>query len=204
MSRSAFSTLLPPEDSRPGRDSSRPRPIYGASITACTTSCFVADDALAITGGRNIGDQYFTLDPRSNFVDLDVVAAGDIVPQLSASFDQFWNSKYAIPIASVASSVEAETKSAPPIEAQTIRERQMARAGTRRKKTGADLGAGDGARGSPGQNRQRNLSRRGAHHRQRHYRADGHGETGLEHYFALFHTRQGRRRAHCQAGGKTA
>ena len=79
---------------------------------------FVADDALAITGGRNIGDQYFTLDPRSNFVDLDVVAAGDIVPQLSASFDQFWNSKYAIPIATVASSVEAETKSAPPIEAQ--------------------------------------------------------------------------------------
>jgi putative cardiolipin synthase len=80
---------------------------------------FVADDALAITGGRNIGDQYFTLDPRSNFVDLDVVAAGAIVPQLSASFDQFWNSKYAIPIASVASSVDAEAKTPPPIEAQT-------------------------------------------------------------------------------------
>jgi putative cardiolipin synthase len=79
---------------------------------------FVADDALAITGGRNIGDQYFTLDPRSNFVDLDVVAAGPIVPQLSASFDQFWNSKYAIPIASVASSVDAEANSAPPVEAQ--------------------------------------------------------------------------------------
>lgn len=79
---------------------------------------FVADDALAITGGRNIGDQYFTLDPRSNFVDLDVVAAGAIVPQLSASFDQFWNSKYAIPIAWVASSVDAEVKSPPPIEAQ--------------------------------------------------------------------------------------
>jgi cardiolipin synthase C len=79
---------------------------------------FVADDALAITGGRNIGDQYFTLDPRSNFVDLDVVAAGAIVPQLSASFDQFWNSKYAIPIASVASSVDAEANSAPPVEAQ--------------------------------------------------------------------------------------
>src|SRR3984885_245975 len=80
---------------------------------------FVADNALAITGGRNIGDQYFTLDPRSNFVDLDVVAAGAIVPQLSASFDEFWNSKYAIPIAAVASSVEAEANAAPPIEAQT-------------------------------------------------------------------------------------
>jgi cardiolipin synthase C len=79
---------------------------------------FVADNALAITGGRNIGDQYFTLDPRSNFVDLDVVAAGRIVPSLSASFDEFWNSKYAIPIATVASSVDAETNSTPPAEAQ--------------------------------------------------------------------------------------
>jgi phosphatidylserine/phosphatidylglycerophosphate/cardiolipin synthase-like enzyme len=79
---------------------------------------FVADNALAITGGRNIGDQYFTLDPRSNFVDLDVVAAGRIVPSLSASFDEFWNSKYAIPIATVASSVDAETNSTPPVEAQ--------------------------------------------------------------------------------------
>jgi len=69
---------------------------------------FVADNALAITGGRNIGDQYFTRDKHSNFIDLDVVAAGSIVPQLSASFDAFWNSKYAYPIASVASPVQAE------------------------------------------------------------------------------------------------
>jgi phosphatidylserine/phosphatidylglycerophosphate/cardiolipin synthase-like enzyme len=62
----------------------------------------LADNALAITGGRNIGDQYFTRDKNSNFIDLDVVAAGPIVPQLSASFDAFWNSKYAYPIASLA------------------------------------------------------------------------------------------------------
>jgi phosphatidylserine/phosphatidylglycerophosphate/cardiolipin synthase-like enzyme len=62
----------------------------------------VADNALAITGGRNIGDQYFTRDRNSNFIDLDVVAAGPIVPQLSASFDAFWNSKYAYPIGSLA------------------------------------------------------------------------------------------------------
>src|SRR5580704_15337638 len=74
---------------------------------------FVADNALAITGGRNIGDAYFTLDPHSNFVDLDVVAAGSIVPELSASFDAFWNSKYAYPIASLASPVSAEPASPP-------------------------------------------------------------------------------------------
>src|ERR1700727_1997159 len=75
---------------------------------------FVADNALAITGGRNIGDQYFTRDQFNNFIDLDVVAAGAIVPELSASFDAFWNSKYAYPIASVASPVSAEPASPPP------------------------------------------------------------------------------------------
>ena len=68
---------------------------------------FVADNSLAITGGRNIGDEYFTLDKHSNFIDLDVVGAGPVVPQLSASFDAFWNSKYAYPIASVAAPAPA-------------------------------------------------------------------------------------------------
>jgi putative cardiolipin synthase len=72
---------------------------------------FVADNALAITGGRNIGDEYFTRDPHYNFIDLDVVAAGAIVRELSASFDAFWNSKYAYPIASLASPVSAEPAS---------------------------------------------------------------------------------------------
>jgi phosphatidylserine/phosphatidylglycerophosphate/cardiolipin synthase-like enzyme len=74
---------------------------------------FVADNALAITGGRNIGDQYFTRDPHNNFIDLDVVAAGAIVPELSATFDAFWNSKFAYPIASVADPVNAEPPSPP-------------------------------------------------------------------------------------------
>ena len=69
---------------------------------------FVADNAIAITGGRNIGDQYFTRDRHNNFIDLDVVAAGTVVPQLSATFDAFWNSRYAYPIASLAAPVQAE------------------------------------------------------------------------------------------------
>ncbi|MGB6352409.1 MAG: phospholipase D family protein [Steroidobacteraceae bacterium] len=75
---------------------------------------FVADNALAITGGRNIGDQYFTRDQHNNFIDLDVVAAGAIVPQLSATFDAFWNSKYAYPISAVASPAGAEAGVPPP------------------------------------------------------------------------------------------
>src|SRR5271168_216573 len=82
---------------------------------------FVADNALAITGGRNIGDQYFTRDQYSNFIDLDVVAAGTIVQELSSSFDAFWNSKYAYPIASVASPAGAEPVSPPPAADALVR-----------------------------------------------------------------------------------
>jgi phosphatidylserine/phosphatidylglycerophosphate/cardiolipin synthase-like enzyme len=77
---------------------------------------FVADNELAITGGRNIGDEYFTLDKRSNFIDLDVVVAGPLVAQLSASFDAFWNSKYAYPLASLTSAggIESAAPAPPP------------------------------------------------------------------------------------------
>ena len=77
---------------------------------------FVADNAMAITGGRNIGDAYFALNQHSNFIDLDVVAAGEIVPQLSATFDAFWNSRYSYPIASVASPEQPESTANPLVE----------------------------------------------------------------------------------------
>ena len=62
---------------------------------------FVADNALAVFGGRNIADEYFMRSAVRNFVDLDVLAAGPIVPELSASFDVFWNSEYVYPVDSV-------------------------------------------------------------------------------------------------------
>jgi len=57
----------------------------------------VADNAAALLGGRNIGNQYFQIDPESQFADDDVFAAGPIVLQLSRTFDEFWNSALAIP-----------------------------------------------------------------------------------------------------------
>ena len=44
----------------------------------------VVDNAIALVGGRNIGDQYFQVDPDSQFGDDDVFAAGPIVKQLSS------------------------------------------------------------------------------------------------------------------------
>jgi putative cardiolipin synthase len=57
----------------------------------------VADNTAAIIGGRNIGDQYFQIDPESQFGDDDVVTAGPIVQRLSSVFDEFWNGRLAIP-----------------------------------------------------------------------------------------------------------
>lgn len=58
---------------------------------------FVVDNAVALIGGRNIGDQYFQINPESQFADDDVFAAGPVVKQLSATFDEFWNSDLSIP-----------------------------------------------------------------------------------------------------------
>nr|WP_298689834.1 phospholipase D family protein [uncultured Dongia sp.] len=62
---------------------------------------FVMDNAVAIAGGRNIADTYFGVRPDHNFRDLDMVMAGPVVRDLSASFDLFWNSEWAIPVAAV-------------------------------------------------------------------------------------------------------
>ena len=59
---------------------------------------FVADNAVAITGGRNLGDTYFGQSEGVNFVDIDVLAAGRIARDLSRSFDQYWNNTLAYPV----------------------------------------------------------------------------------------------------------
>jgi putative cardiolipin synthase len=60
---------------------------------------FVADNVLAVIGGRNIGDAYFMrAEEGENFIDLDVLAAGAVVDQMSKSFDDYWNSEFAWPI----------------------------------------------------------------------------------------------------------
>lgn len=57
----------------------------------------VVDDAAALVGGRNVGDQYFQIDPASQFADDDIFAVGPAVPELEHWFDEYWNSELAIP-----------------------------------------------------------------------------------------------------------
>jgi cardiolipin synthase C len=58
----------------------------------------VTDNSMALLGGRNVGDQYFQIDPESQFADDDIFVGGSIVHELSGTFDEFWNSSLAIPI----------------------------------------------------------------------------------------------------------
>ena len=68
---------------------------------------FIADNALAVTGGRNVGDPYFIQAAEANFVDLDVLVAGPVVQQLSQVFDRFWNSDLAYPASAVVDAAPA-------------------------------------------------------------------------------------------------
>lgn len=62
---------------------------------------FLADNVMGITGGRNLGDAYFGTNQNGNFVDLDVLAAGPIVQDLSRSFDAYWNNERSYPVQSL-------------------------------------------------------------------------------------------------------
>lgn len=58
----------------------------------------IMDNCQAIIGGRNIGDIYFAADPELLFLDVDLFSLGPIVNQVSNSFDEYWNSQWAVPV----------------------------------------------------------------------------------------------------------
>ncbi|MEQ8412303.1 MAG: phospholipase D family protein [Erythrobacter sp.] len=54
-----------------------------------------ADRTLTITGGRNVGDEYFDTGNEPSFVDLDVIAAGEAARAVAADFARYWASRSA-------------------------------------------------------------------------------------------------------------
>lgn len=62
---------------------------------------FTADNQATVVGGRNIGDEYMGAETGVAFADLDLLAVGAAVPEVSAIFDAFWNSESAYPVASL-------------------------------------------------------------------------------------------------------
>ncbi len=59
---------------------------------------FIADNRVAIIGGRNIGAEYLGLNPKYNFYDLDVLGVGQTARQGSAVFDRYWNSPLVVEV----------------------------------------------------------------------------------------------------------
>ena len=58
---------------------------------------FIVDNIAYITGGRNVGSNYFYPETASNFSDTDVLFIGDMTKYATASFDEYWNYHLAIP-----------------------------------------------------------------------------------------------------------
>ena len=91
---------------------------------------FVADNAAAVAGGRNMADEYVMNAEGSNFIDMDTFAAGPVVRDLSAEFDHYWNSEVVYPLERIAHSglsraqlqdhFERQTAMAKPPEATEI------------------------------------------------------------------------------------
>ena len=50
------------------------------------------DGAFAVAGGRNIADEYFFSQKEGNFIDFDLLIAGEVVPRMASIFDDYWNS----------------------------------------------------------------------------------------------------------------
>lgn len=81
---------------------------------------WVTDNAVALVGSRNLGDEYFGVHKSANFNDVELLAVGPIVQELSTAFDAYWNSMGAVPLAAVLDTLDAA-------EATWVREALQAR-----------------------------------------------------------------------------
>jgi putative cardiolipin synthase len=59
---------------------------------------FTVDSQVAIVGGRNVGDEYFGAADDVLFADLDVMAIGPVVSDVSKDFDRYWDSNSSYPV----------------------------------------------------------------------------------------------------------
>lgn len=80
---------------------------FGSVTRRMHNKSLTVDNQVTIVGGRNIGNAYFDADPELLFGDIDAMAIGPVVPEISRSFDKFWNNELAYPIASLTHSAES-------------------------------------------------------------------------------------------------
>ncbi|WP_273777372.1 phospholipase D family protein [Acinetobacter sp. GSS19] len=56
---------------------------------------FIADNQIALIGGRNMSNQYYNASDNYQFSDVDVMLVGQAVDEIIHSFDEYWNHDYA-------------------------------------------------------------------------------------------------------------
>jgi len=71
---------------------------YGDVTRRMHNKAMIVDGVVAITGGRNIGDEYFKAGHHTDFRDMDVMIFGPVVREISREFDDYWNSAIAYPV----------------------------------------------------------------------------------------------------------
>lgn len=79
---------------------------------------FTVDGEATIVGGRNVGDAYFGAGEAPLFSDLDVMAIGSVVADVTDDFERYWNSACVSPLKQVLelSEEEIEMRLHPPEE----------------------------------------------------------------------------------------
>jgi len=74
---------------------------FGSLTRRMHNKSFTVDNTVTIVGGRNIGNEYYNADPTLEFTDIDVLAVGAVVKDVSNAFDAYWNSPQAYPVTTI-------------------------------------------------------------------------------------------------------
>lgn len=71
---------------------------FRASNQRMHDKTLIIDGKAAITGGRNMADEYFDYNQKYNFRDRDILLLGPVAQDVRGSFEAFWKDDLAVPV----------------------------------------------------------------------------------------------------------
>lgn len=74
---------------------------FGRTNRRMHNKSFTVDNHATIIGGRNVGDEYFGAGQGTMFADLDVLAVGPVVADVTEDFERYWTSASTYPVAAI-------------------------------------------------------------------------------------------------------
>ncbi|WP_156842533.1 phospholipase D-like domain-containing protein [Novosphingobium aquimarinum] len=83
---------------------------FGRLTSRMHSKSLTADRRATIIGGRNIGNEYFGVQAKGQFDDLDILATGPVVSQIEDVFERHWQSAATRPVAAVVGHISAKAK----------------------------------------------------------------------------------------------